>query len=149
MPNRSVRKPDPSQVQSPDSDKTKVPRAETMRRVEDAAKMISRGKGRNQVIEYLQNKFKMSFDQSRRYYIAAVNFLVPENQEEYRETIIKHNVERLEKIIEETMESKDYKMAKEAIAELNKTMGVGSNKVTVGMKNDPETGENTVIVNFN
>lgn len=148
MPSRSVKKPDPSQVEK-EYNKESKPSTETMRRVEEAAKMITRGKGRNQIIEFVQKKYNLSYEQARRYYICATRFLVPENQEEYRASLIEHNVQRLEQIIQDSMDNKDYKMAKEAIAELNRTMGVGSGKVSVGMKNDPETGENVVIVNFN
>lgn len=120
----------------------------TVLRIEEAAKMISEGKGKNDIIEHIQTKYKLSYDQSRRYWIAACHYLVPENEEEFRAALIKQNIERLEKIIVTTMEREDYKMAKDAISELNKTLGVGKEGVAIGVRNDPNNGTQEIVIKF-
>ena len=117
-----------------------------MVKVEEAAKMISKGKGRNDVIEHLQNKYGMSLETARKYFISACHYLIPDN-EEFKQSIIKHNVERLEKIIADSLEEKQYKIAREAIAELNKMMGVTGGQSVV-INQDPESQKQQIIVNF-
>lgn len=119
----------------------------TVVKVEEAAKMISKGKGRAEIIEHLQKKYDMSYENARKYFVSACHFLIPDDQGEFRQGLIKQNMERLEKIVTDSMNDKQYKIAREAIAELNKMMGVtGGQSVTINQ--DPESGQQQIIVNF-
>lgn len=126
----------------------------TERRVIDVANMISEGKSRKNVLKYIQENFELGERQAKRYYQAALNWLIPENLEEYRDGLIQANIERLETIIQEGIEKSsdarrgaDYlRAAKDAIAELNRILGVGNTKIQVGQNKD---GDQTVQIEFN
>lgn len=119
----------------------------TVARVEEAAKMVSKGKGRAEIIEYLQKKYDMSYETARKYFISACHFLIPDDQEGFRESLIKQNIERLEKIITDAMAAKNYKAAREAIDTLNKTLGVYGNGSAVVINKNNE-GDEQIIVKF-
>ena len=119
----------------------------TIMKVEEAAKMISKGKSKNEIIEHLQDKYQLSYDQSRRYWIAGCHFLIPEDQSEFKQALINNNIERLEKIITDSMNDKQYKVAREAIAELNKMMGItGNGGVSVAVRNNPDENTQEFII---
>lgn len=119
----------------------------TVAKVEEAAKMVSKGKGRAEIIEYLQKKYDMSYETARKYFISACHFLIPDDQGEFRQSLIKQNMERLEKIINDSLEEKQYKTAREAIAEINKMLGVTGGQGIV-INQDPASGQQQIIVNF-
>ena len=120
---------------------------DTVRKVEECAKMVAKGKSREAVIQYVQDTYGYTYDYARRFYIAACHFLIPSDQEEFRNALIKQNIERLEKIITDAMEDKNYKAAKEAIDVLNRTLGVyEGNRVVINT--DKETGQEQVIISF-
>ena len=83
-----------------------------------------------------------------------MNWLVPEDLDEYKKGLLQANIERLEKIIQEGIDNRndarrgaDYlRTAKDAIAELNKMMGIGSNKVTIA---ENKEGEKAIQIEFN
>ena len=149
MPTRSVAKAENTQVEP------KLTRGKTISklkpktqvRVEEAAKLIADGKGMNDVIEFVQEKYKLSYEQSRHYWVAACRFLVAD-MDETREALVRQNLQRLEKIVNECMEEKDYKLAKETIAEMNKMLGVGKDGVQVGIRNNPDTNTQEVYIKF-
>lgn len=150
------KKADASLIESPSNENTKVTRKEieergafpaTVVKVEEAAKMISKGKGRAEVIEHLQKKYDMTYENARKYFISACHFLIPDDQGEFRQSLIKQNMERLEKIINDSIEEKQYKVAREAIAEMNKMLGVTGGQGIV-INQDPASGQQQIIVNF-
>lgn len=150
------KKADASLIKSPSNENTKVTRKEieergafpaTVVKVEEAAKMISKGKGRAEVIEHLQKKYDMTYENARKYFISACHFLIPDDQGEFRQSLIKQNMERLEKIINDSIEEKQYKVAREAIAEMNKMLGVTGGQGVV-INQDPASGQQQIIVNF-
>ena len=114
-------------------------------KIEEAAKMITKGKGMNDVIEFIRDKYKISYEQSRHYWVAACRFLVAD-MDETREALIKQNIQRLERIINKSMENEDYKLAKETIGELNKMLGVGKDGVSIAVRNDPENNTQEFII---
>lgn len=155
--NLKPKKADASLIKPPSNENTKVTRKSieergafpaTIARVEEAAKMISKGKSRADVIEHLQKKYDMTYDTARKYFVSACHFLIPDDQEGFREGIIKQNIERLEKIITDSLEDKQYKTAREAIDTLNKTLGAYGEGGRVVINQDPETKQQQIIVNF-
>ena len=150
------KKADASLIKPPSNENTKVTRKDieergafpaTVVKVEEAAKMISKGKGRAEVIEHLQKKYDMSYETARKYFVSACHFLIPDDQGEFRQSLIKQNMERLEKIINDSIEEKQYKTAREAIAEMNKMLGVTGGQGIV-INQDPASGQQQIIVNF-
>ena len=150
------KKADASLIESPSNGNGRVSRKEieergaypaTVAKVEEAAKMISKGKGRAEVIEHLQKKYDMTYENARKYFISACHFLIPDDQGEFRQSLIKQNMERLEKIINDSIEEKQYKVAREAIAEMNKMLGVTGGQGIV-INQDPASGQQQIIVNF-
>lgn len=151
MPVRNCKKVtnvDTSIVTKGGSKKLKGAEPLTVLRIEEAAKMITKGKGKDEIIEHIQKKYELSYDQSRRYWIAACHYLIPDNEDEFRTALIKQNIERLEKIINESIESRDYKMAKDAISELNKTLGVGKDGVAIAVRNDANANTQEIMIKF-
>lgn len=145
-------KVDSSLIQTPSN----VPRSEiqkrgaypqTIAKVEEAAKMISKGKGRADVIEHLQKKYDMSYATAQNYFVSACHFLIPDDQAGFKEGLIKQNIERLEKIINDSLEDKQYKTAREAIDTLNKTLGAYGQGSSIVINKNSE-GDEQIIVNF-
>ena len=145
-------KVDSSLIQTP----SRVPRSEvekkgaypqTIVKVEEAAKMISKGKGRAEVIEHLQKKYDMSYATAQNYFVSACHFLIPDDQAGFKEGLIKQNIERLEKIINDSLEEKQYKTAREAIDTLNKTLGAYGQGSSIVINKNNE-GDEQIIVNF-
>ena len=119
----------------------------TVARVEEAAKMISKGKGRAEVIEHLQKTYDLSYSSAQKYFVSACHFLIPDNQPEFKAGLIKQNVERLERIIDESIKNKQYKTAREAIDTLNKTLGAYGQGSSIVINKNNE-GDEQIIVNF-
>ena len=117
-------------------------------RTQDAAKQIANGKTRATVIEYLQNEYGIAYDTARHCYDDALNYILPSNDEEYRQNIIKINYERLNTIIQESMAAGNYRVAREAIAELNKMSGIHQNGITVGVATDQKNNTQQVVIRF-
>ena len=119
----------------------------TTTKILQIAKMLSQGKSRQTCVEYAMDKFGVSEVVAGKYYKAAAKYLVPDNLEEYRKGLIQANIERLERIVEECMEGKQYKIAREAIDSLNKMLGI-TGGVQVGIQTDKENNTQQVIIKF-
>ena len=124
-------------------------------RIIEVAKMISEGKTRSFCFDYIKEHFEVSSSkQANAYYQAALNWLIPDDLDKYKQGLVQANVERLEKIIQEGIDKRnderrgaDYlRTAKEAIAELNKMLGVGQNKVVVA---ENAEGDKAISIQFN
>lgn len=120
----------------------------TIHKVQQAAKMISRGKSRATVIEWLMDTFGLAQVTATAYYENAVRFLLPDDESKFKETLIKANATRLETVYERAMDAGDLKAATEAIAQLNKMLGIGKEGITVGVQNDKENDTQQVIIHF-
>lgn len=121
---------------------------ETANRVRDCARLIAKGKTRATILEYLQEHYGLARTSCPRYYQLALRYLDPEDCEGARKDIINKNTARLETIIEECMAAGDEKhlrLAKDAIAELNKLAGVGGSGVTIARD---DKGQEIINVTF-
>lgn len=124
---------------------------ETIRRVNELAKMISAGKSRDTIQKYAMEEYQIKDAQARAYYRAALRTLIPDEKhfDEYRRGLIEANLNRLEKIVEKCIDSNDANMlanARQAIAEINRmVMGGNENKVTIAKNSQ---GEETIEITF-
>ena len=109
---------------------------QTIERVTALAKMISEGMSRKNVQEWIMAHYDVSGRQARAYYSAALRYLIPDNEEEYKRGLIQANINRLETIIERTMAegSADYKSAIAAIKEINRLVAPNENSIEVATK---------------
>lgn len=109
---------------------------QTIERITALAKMISEGMSRKNVQEWIMAHYDVSARQARAYYSAALRYLIPDNEEEYKRGLIQSNIERLETIIERTMAegSANYKSAIAAIKEINRLVAPNENSIEVATK---------------
>ena len=120
---------------------------ETIMKIEGAAKLISEGKSRATVIQWMQDEYGIAYDTARGYYTDAVHYLLPDNDEEFRQNLVKINYERLDKIVQESMNAGNYRVAREAIAEQNKMCGLHQG-ISVGIATDKTNDTQQVIIKF-
>ena len=140
MPNKRIERPK-SDIQTKDG----AIRTTTELKVKEIARMLSKGKSKTTILDSIQEKYGLSQARVLDLYYEAVKFLLPKDEQKFKEEIITKNVERLDRIVEETMESKNYKEATKAIAELNKMAGITSNNIKVGMQTDGEGGSTFIV----
>lgn len=109
---------------------------QTIERVTSLAKMLSKGMSRKSAQEWIMANYEVSGRQARAYYTAALRYLIPDNEEEYKRGLIQANIDRLETIIERTMAegSADYKSAIAAIKEINRLVAPNENSIEVATK---------------
>ena len=109
---------------------------QTIERVTNLAKMLSEGMSRKNAQEWIMTHYDVSGRQARAYYSAALRYLIPDNEEEYKKGLIQANINRLETIIERTMAegSADYKSAIAAIKEINRRVAPNENSIEVATK---------------
>ena len=109
---------------------------QTIERIISVAKMISEGMSRKNAQEWIMAHYDVSGRQARAYYSAALRYLIPDNEEEYKRGLIQANINRLETIIERTMAegSADYKSAIAAIKEINRLVAPNENSIEVATK---------------
>lgn len=122
----------------------------TETRVRELAKMLTKGKSGESIIDYCCKTYNIMPSQAKQYYFAALNYLKPKDENEFRNGLIATNMKRLETIIEKVMseDKQNLKLAKEAISELNKMLGVGD-KTAVAIQNVSKEGEeNNIIITF-
>lgn len=120
----------------------------TVKKIQEAAKMLSKGKSRATIIEWLIDTYGYSPQTAARYYESAVIYLIPDDDEEYRRNLVKANTTRLETIYERAMEERQYKVAREAIAELNKMAGIKGEGVQIGVQTDKQNDTQQIIIKF-
>lgn len=113
--------------------------------------LISSGLTRQQIISELRDQ-GLSYDQSLRAYNAALRDMAPEPDflDDYKRGIIQLNLDRLEKIINETIGGnfQSKAVALKAISEINKMIGVtDGNKVTIAQK-DKNDNQQIIEIDF-
>lgn len=131
----------------PSSKYTAEPR--TQERIIHLADMIAKGATRPTIMKYIQDEYHIKEHTAKRYYSAAMRYLLPENEPEFRKELIAKNIARLETIIEKGMkDDSNLKLAKEAIDSLNRMLGLGSGGVQVAVNNDKETDTQQIYIKF-
>lgn len=120
-------------------------------RVIEVARKICNGDSKQTCLAYIQEAQGCGLQQAKYYYQAALNWLIPDDMDGYKKGLIQANMERLEKIVEECIERKDdarkgadyLRVAKDAIAEMNKALGVGNARLQIAQEN--KEGEQQII----
>lgn len=120
----------------------------TVLKIQQAAKWLAEGKSRATIIERLMDEYQITAKTASVYYADAIRFLLPEEESEYKNELIKANITRLETIYERAMASGDYKNAREAVQELNKMAGVSKDGITVGINTDKANDTQQVVIRF-
>lgn len=105
-------------------------------------KKIAKGASMRKVMDFCQEEWGLSEKQSYTYYLAALKFLCPTDEEldEYRKSMIQVQIARLEKIMDKGIESDDPQMlrlAKDCISEISKILGM-TEKQKVTIENEKE-----------
>lgn len=112
--------------------------------------LVSQGKSRKDVIQYLMDD-GMSYSGANQMYYDALKEMTPDINllDDYKRGIMQINLDRLEKIINSSIEgnSQDKGVALKAISEINRMLGLSStdNKVMIN-KNDK--GDEQIIISF-
>lgn len=108
----------------------------TEMRVLEVAKMISEGKAKASIMDYIKESYGIGVRQARCYYQAAIKYLTPD-EEDYKNDLISANISRLETIIEKTMNGQQYREAIAALKALNDLVKP-SNSVKIEKNDDAE-----------
>lgn len=111
---------------------------QTIARVEQVAKMIAEGQSRPSIQSFIRENYGVGDRQARCYYSAAVKYMMPDDEEEYRNELIQTNLARLETIVERTLADEDYKNAISAIKEINNVIQPSKNQITIAKNDDAE-----------
>lgn len=109
---------------------------QTAQRVIEIAKRISEGGSRKSTQEWISKSYEVNARTARAYYSAALRYLLPTNEEEYKNGLIQANIDRLETIVETAMTKKDHKNAINAIKEMNRMLKPDSNNTIEVATND-------------
>lgn len=104
---------------------------ETVHRVQTIAEMIVSGKSRSSIQSFIRNEYGVKERQARAYYSAAMKYIQPDDEDEYRKGLIQANLERLEMIVERCMDGENYSSAISAIKEINSIISPKNNTVEV------------------
>lgn len=123
-------------------------------RVMEVARRICNGDSKQTCLQYIQDAQGCGLQQAKYYYQAALNWLIPDDMDAYKQGLLAANMERLEKIVEECIRHKDdnfkgsdyLRVAKDALAEMNKVLGVGHGRMTVA---ENAEGDKAVVIEFN
>lgn len=126
----------------------------TEHRVMEVAKMICEGNSKQTCLEHIMEVQDCGIAQAKRYYQAALNWLIPTDMDGYKKGLLEANMNRLEKIVEECVKKKDdpkkgadyLRCAKDAISEMNKVLGVGNGRVVVS---ESAEGDKAISIEFN
>ena len=129
------------------SSKVAKSRPNVENRVIMLAKEITKGMSRTRAIEYAMEHFEVAESQAKKYYNAAMRYLLPEDVEEYRKNLFQANMDRLEGIIDKCMEQGQYKLATEAINALNKMLGL-NNGLQIGIATDKQNDTQQIVIKF-
>lgn len=146
MPQKATNKT--KKVTAINSDKEVMPSTVSLQKVVELSKLLARGKSKQYVIDYAVSNYGVGEAQAKRYYSAAVRYLLPDDVDEYRKGLIQTNLDRLETIAERAMEEGDWKNARETIAEINKICGVTGQGVQIGVQTDKQNDTQQIIIKF-
>lgn len=122
---------------------------ETVKRVQEISEKICKGESRGTIQAYIKEAYSVGDRQARAYYSAAMKYLMPDDEEEYRKGLIQANLDRLEQIVQETMKEgsnpKSYQVAVQAIKAINDIINPKQNSVTVAKDNN---GNEAIVISF-
>lgn len=109
---------------------------ETYRRLSECIRLVAEsGYTKQDVLDYLMEKYELSVRSAKTYYSEVMKALRPENMEEYRQTMVAKNFERLEALYRKAVDRGNLSVATEVVKTINQMLGVGGNKLRIGQEN--------------
>ena len=121
----------------------------TQLRIQDVAAVITeKGYGRLACMKYAAEKYGISEAQAERYYYGALNYLRPDNPEQVREALIARNFSVLEKLLQDSIDRADTKVALDVVKVMNQMLSVGGKQVEIADK-QTDGSEKKIIISFN
>lgn len=110
--------------------------------------MAEKGYGRLASMKYASERWGMSQSQAEKYYYGALNYLRPDNPDQYREALIARNFSVLEKLLQDAIDHNDTPTALNVVKVMNGLLGVGGKQLEVAEK-DKDGGEKRIVISFN
>lgn len=98
-------------------------------------------------MKYASDKFGISQSQAEKYYYGALNYLRPDNPEQVREALIARNFSVLEKLLQDSIDRADTKVALDVVKVMNQMMSVGGKQVEIADK-QTDGSEKKIIISF-
>lgn len=124
-----------------------IPQDATVEKVRHIAEMLASGKSDTNVRKFITTEYEVKDGRTIDSYMAAAyRYLTPANWSEEKERICSKNIKTLQTIIDKCLDKENYKVARECIDTLNKTIGLyGGNSVTM-MKDNK--GNEAITITF-
>lgn len=124
-----------------------IPQDATVEKVRYIAELLASGKSDAKVRKYITSEYLVKDDRTIDSYMAAAyRYLTPADWNEEKERICAKNIKTLQTIIDKCLDKENYKVARECIDTLNKTIGLyGGNSITM-MKDNK--GNEAIKINF-
>ena len=120
----------------------------TQLKIQDIAGVIAeKGYGRLACMKYASEKYGMSQAQAEKYYYGALNYLRPDNPEQVREALIARNFSVLEKLLQDSIDRADTKVALEVVKVMNQMLGAGSKQVAIQEAN-ADGEQKRIVISF-
>ena len=120
----------------------------TQLKIQDIAGVIAeKGYGRLACMKYASEKYGMSQAQAEKYYYGALNYLRPDNPEQVREALIARNFSVLEKLLQDSIDRADTKVALDVVKVMNQMLSVGGKQVEIADK-EADGSEKKIIISF-
>lgn len=98
-------------------------------------------------MKYASDKFGISQSQAEKYYYGALNYLRPDNPEQVREALIARNFSVLEKLLQDSIDRADTKVALDVVKVMNQMLSVGGKQVEIADK-EADGSEKKIIISF-
>lgn len=122
------------------------PRLEALTTSQDISDMINDGRSKAEIIAWLQEEKGMTWGSAKNLYYRTLKEMVPDDAflSAYRKSLARTNMERLERIVEDSLSGNtaDKAIALKAIDQLNKMCGAyADNNITIAQQNKDGDGQ--------
>lgn len=112
--------------------------------------LITQGKSRKEILDRLQEEDGLAFKGAVKIYYSALRDVIPDPEffEDYKKSVVQQNIDRLERIIDSSIEGNagEKNTAIKAIDVMNKLVGAyGENQVNIA-RNDK--GDEVIQITF-
>ena len=123
-----------------------TPTPETVKKMLEVVKKIAKGGNELEILDWIQDTYGYGFAMAKKYYTAALNFLVPAEPEETRQQSIAVLEARYEELYKKAYDNGQYKTARDVLDSLAKLKGyTGGNSVRIA---ENEKGDRLIEVKF-
>ena len=123
-----------------------TPSPATVKKLLDIVKKIAKGGNELEILDWIQDTYGIGFSSAKKYYTAALNFLVPAEPEETKRQSIAVLETRYEELYKKAYDNGQYKTARDILDSLAKLKGyTGGNSVRIA---ETAEGDKYVEVKF-